>query len=85
MPKRGLTIEEAAEHVGLSVSGFRHWCKRMNVSCRIAGTARYDLKKLDAEIDRLSGFKASEKPSDEFEEWAAKWNADRAKRQTSEE
>jgi hypothetical protein len=80
MPKRGLTIEEAAEHVGLSVSAFRHWCKRQNVVCRIKGTARYDLKKLDAELDRLSGITTPAAPRDAYEEWEAEWNASQEKR-----
>jgi hypothetical protein len=58
--KRGLTIGEAAEYVGLSVSGFRNWIQRGGVSCKIRGTRRYDLKALNAALDSLSGFTKSE-------------------------
>lgn len=77
MMRRGLTIEQAAQHLGLSVSGFRHWLKRSRVRCRIEGTHRYDIKAIDAALDRLSGLAPKEEPRDEFEEWEAKWNASR--------
>jgi hypothetical protein len=72
---RGLTIEQAAEHCGLSVSGFRHWLRRSGVRCKIKGTHRYDIRALDAALDRLSGLAAPAKPADSFEEWEARRNA----------
>ena len=74
---RGLTIEESAKHLGLSVSGFRHWMKRSGIKCRITGTHRYDIKAIDAALDKLSGL-APVAQRDEFEEWEAKWNAARS-------
>jgi hypothetical protein len=75
---RGLTIEEAAKHLGLSVSGFRHWLKRSGVKCRIMGTHRYDIRALDAALDRLSGIAQPAAPRDAFEDWEAKWNEARS-------
>lgn len=75
---RGLTIQEAAAHVGLSVSGFRHWLNRSGVKCKIAGTHRYDIRALDAALDQLSGLTSKAKPADPFEEWEAQQNAAKA-------
>lgn len=80
-PKRGLTAHEAAEHCGMSVSGFQSWLKRTGVQCRIPGSTRYDLKKLDAELDRLTGLSATAVPEREltpYEAWKAKRDASAA-------
>lgn len=52
---RGLTIQEAAEHCGYSVSGFKKWIRRTGINCRISGTRRYDASKLDETLDTLAG------------------------------
>jgi hypothetical protein len=76
-PRRGLTAQEAAEHCGMSVSGFHSWLKRADVKCRIPGTTRYDLKALDAELDRIMGLAkpaaaAPERGPTPYEAWKAK-------------
>lgn len=70
--KRGLTLKEAADYCGLSESGFRTWCKKMSIECRIPGIARYDLKKLDMELDGLMGIasRADAAPT-AYEAWKA--------------
>jgi len=76
-PRRGLTVHEAAEHCGMSVSGFCSWVKRAGISCRIPGTTKYDLKKLDAELDRIMGLSAPAGQAAELsplEAWRAKRN-----------
>jgi len=72
-PKRGLTLKEAADYCGLSESSFRTWCKKMGVECRIPGIARYDLKKLDLELDRLTGITpTSNATPTAYQAWKAK-------------
>jgi hypothetical protein len=74
-PRRGLTVHEAAEHCGMSVSGFLSWIKRAGIVCRFPGTTKYDLKKLDAELDRIMGLAKPDAPEREltpYEAWKAK-------------
>lgn len=74
-PKRGLTVHEAAEHCGMTVPGFSSWMKRAGIKCRIPGSTKYDLKKLDAELDRLMGLSKPDAPEREltpYEAWKAK-------------
>jgi hypothetical protein len=76
-PKRGLTAQEAAEHCGLSVAGFHNWVKRQGIQCRIPGSNRYDLRALDAAIDKLMGIAqpAPERELTPYEAWKAKRDA----------
>src|SRR5262245_415462 len=74
-PKRGLTAEQAAEHLGLSVPGFHAWVKRQGIQCRIPGSNRYDLRALDAAIDKLMGM-APAAPERALTPYAA-WKAER--------
>ncbi len=70
--RRGLTIQEAADHCGLSVSGFRLWVRRFGIQCRIHGTNRYDRVALNAAIDRLTRGEPVESASrSELERWLA--------------
>lgn len=75
-PRRGLTAHEAAEHCGMTVPTFHAWVKRQGIVCRIPGTLRYDLKALDAALDRLMGLvKPASEPQHEltpYEQWKAK-------------
>jgi len=76
-PKRGLTVHEAAEHCGMTVPGFSSWMKRAGIKCRIPGSTKYDLKKLDAELDRIMGLSAPAGQAAELsplEAWRAKRN-----------
>jgi hypothetical protein len=73
-PRRGLTAQEAAEHCGMSVGSFHAWLKRQGIACRIPGTQRYDLKALDAAIDKLMGIvpPTAERKLTPYEAWKAK-------------
>jgi len=52
---RLLTREQAAAYCGLSTHGFSEWVKTGRLPGPIAGTARWDLRAIDAALDSLSG------------------------------
>lgn len=52
---RCLTREQAAEYCGLSVHGFADWVRRGIVPGPIPGTHKWDLKAIDAALDKASG------------------------------
>jgi predicted DNA-binding transcriptional regulator AlpA len=52
---RLLTREQAAAYCGLSVNGFSDWIKSGRLPGPIAGTARWDLRAIDAALDSASG------------------------------
>jgi hypothetical protein len=56
------------------LGGFHAWLKRHGVACRIPGTQRYDLKALDAAIDKLMGIvpPTAERELTSYEAWKAK-------------
>jgi hypothetical protein len=67
---RLLTREQAAAYCGLSVHGFSEWVRAGRLPGPIAGTARWDLRAVDAALDSLSGIsKTAPSPLDE---WIAK-------------
>ena len=52
---RLLTREEAAAYCRLSPQGFSNWVKNGRLPGPIAGTARWDLRAIDAALNSLSG------------------------------
>jgi predicted DNA-binding transcriptional regulator AlpA len=52
---RLLSRAEAAVYCGLSRQGFSTWVKTGRLPGPIAGTARWDLRAIDAALDSLSG------------------------------
>jgi hypothetical protein len=52
---RLLPRAEAAIYCGLSCQGFSSWVKNGRLPGPIAGTARWDLRAIDAALDLLSG------------------------------
>lgn len=52
---RLLSRAEAAVYCGLSCQGFSAWVKNGRLPGPIAGTARWDLRAIDAALDSLSG------------------------------
>lgn len=68
---RLLTKEQAAHYCGLSPSGLDAWVRAGIVPGPIAGTKRYDLRAIDAALDRHSGIKAEAAsiPEDPLEKW----------------
>ena len=54
-PPRGLTRDAAATYCGLSPAGFDDWQQRGLVPGPMPGTKRWDIKAIDAALDKLSG------------------------------
>ncbi len=52
---RLLTREEAAAYCRLSTQGFSQWVKKGRLPRPLPGTARWDLRAIDAALDSLSG------------------------------
>ena len=52
---RLLTREEAAASCRLSTQGFSQWVKKGRLPGPLPGTARWDLRAIDAALDSLSG------------------------------
>ena len=52
---RLLTREEAAAYCRLSTQGFSQWVKKGRLPGPLPGTARWDLRAIDAALDSLSG------------------------------
>jgi hypothetical protein len=71
---RLLTREEAAAYCRLSPQGFSRWVKMGLMPGSIAGTARWDLKAIDAALDAASGI-GSNKEEDAFDKWKRERNA----------
>ena len=71
--KRGLTIEEAAEHCGVSVSGFRDWLAKGRVPGPWPGTRRWDRKALDKALDEASGINEDSATDSPYERWRARY------------
>ena len=55
MPARLVTDKEGATHLGLEVSQFHHWVEIGRLPKPLADIHKWDMKALDAAIDRLSG------------------------------
>ena len=68
---RLLTREQAAAYCGLSMQGFSQWVKAGRLPGPIKGTARWDLRAIDAALDAASGICATDEESD-FDRWKAK-------------
>ncbi len=69
--KRGLTIQEAADHCGISISCFRSWIRDGLVPGPWPGTKRYDKKALDDALDKLSKLEQN-LPSNAYDAWKEK-------------
>jgi hypothetical protein len=66
---RLLTEKEAAESIGLDIATFRNWVAAGKMPKPIPDCGKYDLKALDAALDRLSGLGG---PSNALDAWKAK-------------
>lgn len=71
MSGRLVDINKAAEHCGLSVSGYRACMKSIGLPGPVPGTKRYDLKHIDKVLDRLSGLQ--DDALSEFDQWEAEY------------
>ena len=68
---RLLTREQAATYCGLSVQGFSNWVKAGRLPPAIGGTARWDLKAIDAALDLLSGVGSTDSAT-ALDQWRAR-------------
>lgn len=73
MTPRLLTKSQAAEYLGYSVSRFGELVSEGKFSPPITGTTRWDKKKLDMDLDRLSGISTNENLS-AYDAWKASEN-----------
>lgn len=71
---RLLSRPEAAIYCRLSCQGFSSWVKIGRLPGPIAGTARWDLRAIDAALDALSDT-GSNKEEDAFDKWKREQNA----------
>lgn len=76
---RLLTREEASTYCRLSMRGFSQWVKMGRLPGPIAGTARWDLRAIDAALDSLSGI-GSNTQEDAFDKWKREHNAKKTSR-----
>lgn len=74
---RGLSREQAAEYLSLSLSGFDDWVRRGRVPGPLPGTHRWDRKAIDVALDKISGLATNVGPS-AYEQWKAKQDANAA-------
>jgi predicted site-specific integrase-resolvase len=65
------TEKEAAEAIGLELATFRTWVQAGRLPGPIPDCGRFDLKALDAAIDRISGLGAA----NALDAWRAKAHA----------
>ena len=68
-PARLMTKAEAAEYCGVSPEGYQAWQKRGLVPGPIAGTRRYDIRAIDAALDKMSGLNNHQQRKSAAEEW----------------
>jgi hypothetical protein len=67
---RLISKAHAAEYCSLTNRGFTGWVRRGVLPPALPGTARWDLKALDARLDQLSGLTPSEADDDDtFARW----------------
>jgi hypothetical protein len=66
---RLVTEKEAAEAIGLELATFRAWVELGRLPKAIPDCGKFDLKAIDAAIDRISGLGG---PSNALDAWRAK-------------
>jgi len=67
---RLVSEKEAAENVGLELATFRDWVRSGRLPQPIPECDRYDLKAIDAALDRVSGLGG---PANALDGWRAKF------------
>jgi predicted DNA-binding transcriptional regulator AlpA len=65
---RVVTRPQAAAYCGVSVQTFSDWIKRGLLPGPLPGTARWDLKAIDASLDGIAG-NVMESEEDAFDKW----------------
>jgi len=59
MTRRLVSDKEAAEEIGIPLATFRAWVEIGRLPKPLADCGKYDLKAIDAAIDRISGLGGS--------------------------
>jgi hypothetical protein len=74
---RGVSKELATAYVGCeTLSSFNDWIRRGIMPPPIPGTTKWDLRALDAALDRLSGLQPTIAPqASPYDEWKAAQDA----------
>lgn len=72
---RGISINQAADMCGITVSNYRKWVNKGIVPGPWPGTQRYDRKAINVALDKLSGIN-EQSPETAYEEWKLKRNND---------
>jgi hypothetical protein len=75
MMARLVTEKEAADAVGIDLATFRAWVASGKLPKAIPDCGKYDVKAIDAAIDRLSGLGG---PSNALDAWKARGQHARA-------
>jgi hypothetical protein len=65
---RLVTEQQASERIGLDLATFRAWVKSGQLPKPIADCGKYDLKAIDAALDRISGLGAASNALDAWRE-----------------
>ena len=66
MAPRLVTEKQAAEAIGVELATFRAWVAAGKLPKPLADCGRYDLKAIDAALDRVSGLNT---PSNALDAW----------------
>jgi hypothetical protein len=75
MTARLVSEKEAAEAIGLDLATFRAWVASAKLPKPLADCGKYDLKAIDAALDRVSGLGGA---SNALDAWKAKGQNARA-------
>lgn len=70
---RLITEAKAAAYVGLDLSTFRHWVACRRLPKPLAGSDLFDIRAIDAAVDRLSGLHS---PANALDAWLASESED---------
>jgi hypothetical protein len=68
-PPRLVSKVEASRYCGVTPPTYAKWVLAGIVPPSLSVIGKYDMRALDAALDKLSGIKSVEQPEDSFETW----------------
>jgi hypothetical protein len=68
-PARLITKAQAAKYCGTSAATFAKWVLAGILPSTVSITGKYDMRALNAALDKLSGINSVEQSEDSFEIW----------------
>lgn len=71
--RRLLTEVEAAQAVGVELATFRHWVQIGHFPAPLPLADKYDVKAINAALDRMSGL---DSPQNAYDAWRERYDAD---------